>query len=113
MNNLLDVWLRLVTKCNERGIPLAMVRDPKTKIGSVTVTLVVVSAGLCSICILLMLASAIAKLTGWFTLNESTLKQIQSASDASFQFLIAALSAQFGRRFESKKQQVTLEKEGQ
>lgn len=111
--DLIDKIKQVIINANEKGINLPMIKDPKTKIGSVTVTLVVVSAGLSTICILLMLASAIAKLTGWFILTESTLRQIQSASDASFQFLIASLSAQFGRRFESKKQQIILEKEGQ
>lgn len=43
-NSIIEWWKTLTQKMNENGVPLPMVRDPLTKIGSVSLTLVVVSA---------------------------------------------------------------------
>lgn len=40
-------WKEFVGRMNEKGVPLPTVRDPKTGIGSVSLTLVAISFGLC------------------------------------------------------------------
>lgn len=37
-------WTKLVDKMNSRGVPLPTVRDPKTGVGSISLTLVFVSS---------------------------------------------------------------------
>lgn len=44
LQTLLKKFKKLVLLCNSYGIPLPLVRDPKTKIGSVSLTLVFVSS---------------------------------------------------------------------
>ena len=44
LKKLLDNWNILVTKANATGIPLPLVRDPKTGRGDVALTLVVLSS---------------------------------------------------------------------
>ncbi len=44
LRHLGKVWQILVKNCNERGIPLPLIRDPKTKRGDVALTLVVISS---------------------------------------------------------------------
>jgi len=39
-------WLTFVREMNEKGIPIPFIRDPVHKIGSVSLTLVVISAAL-------------------------------------------------------------------
>ena len=108
--DLIASWKQAVINLNEKGIPLPMVRDPKTKKPSATLTLVVVSAGLCIISILFMLSTSVAKLTTDFTLNPETLAEIKQAFDSSFQFLIVAISAYLGRKLQrDPKGELTME----
>lgn len=44
INDLIQHWKELVSKANDRGIPLPMVRNPNTLEGDVALTLVVVSS---------------------------------------------------------------------
>src|ERR1017187_1193067 len=44
--NIIDWWKSFVGNMNQKGIPLPMIRDPKTGIGSVSLTLVFVSFNL-------------------------------------------------------------------
>lgn len=39
-----EQWLKFVAQMNEKGIPLPTLRDPKTKEGSVTLTLLFISS---------------------------------------------------------------------
>lgn len=98
--DLIAKWKNFVEKMNSNGIPLPTARDPKTKTGSVTFSLVVVSAGLCVMTILLMLGTSVAKLSSDFVLNPETASQIHDAFVSSFQFLIASLSAYLGRKMQ-------------
>lgn len=41
---LLKIWRRFVVGCNELGVPLPLIRDPKTKRGDVALTLVFLSS---------------------------------------------------------------------
>jgi len=42
-------WLEFVRGLNERGFPIPVIRDPKTKLGSVSLTLVFISFNFCLI----------------------------------------------------------------
>ena len=99
--NLIQKWKVFVEKMNEKGVPIVVARDPKTKEGSVTLTLVVVSAGMCMASVGIMLATSIAKIHSDFTLTPETSAQIHDAFGSSFQFLIASLGAYLGRKFQS------------
>jgi hypothetical protein len=98
--NLISKWKEIITKMNSSGIPAPTVRDPKTGLGSVTCTLVVVSAGLCTGSILLMLGTCLAKISNDFVLNPETAAQIHDAFVSSLQFLIASLGAYLGRKMQ-------------
>lgn len=100
LKDLLQKWKNFISDMNDKGIPVPTARDPKTKTGSVTFSLVVFSAGLCGLAILFMLGSAVAKLTGFMVINVETVSQIKAGFDSSFQFLIASLSAYLGRKFQ-------------
>ena len=103
---------KLIQAMNEKGIPLPMIRDPKSKGGSLTVTLVTVSAGLCTFTILFMLATIISKLTGSFSINETTLPHLREAFYSSIQFLIVSLGGYLGRKLQrSENGKITLEEE--
>lgn len=109
---LVKKWKSFVLYLNDTGLPLPMIRDPKTKTASVTLTLVVMAATLCGISILFMLGSAVAKLTGFLVLNVETVAQIKTGFDCSFQFLIAALSTYTARKFQrDSKGSLTVEEE--
>ena len=45
LSKFLILWRELIRLANTKGIPLPTVRDPKTGIGSVSLTLVVLSSG--------------------------------------------------------------------
>lgn len=100
LSDLKQKWVDFVNRMNKYGIPVPTARDPKTGKGSVTASLVVFSAGLFGVCILFMLASAVAKLAGLFALTDLTIAQVKTAADYSFQFLLAALGAYLGRHLQ-------------
>lgn len=93
-------WIEFVNRMNKYGVPVPVVRDPRTGKGSITAALVVFSAGLFGFCILFILASTVAKWAGFFTLTEISLTQIKTAADYSFQFLLAALGGYLGRHLQ-------------
>lgn len=95
-----DKWLAFVDKMNKHGVPVPTVRDPRTGKGSITAALVVFSAGMFGLCIVFMLASAVAKWAGLFILTTESLLQIKTAADYSFQFLLAALGGYLGRHLQ-------------
>jgi hypothetical protein len=97
---LMQKWAAFVDRMNRLGIPVFTVRDPKTGTGSITAALVVFSAGLFGLCIIFLLATAITKTAGLFTLTEVTVSQVKMAADYSFQFLLAALGAYLGRHLQ-------------
>lgn len=96
-NDLKTKWLEFVDKMNRLGVPVPTVRDPKTGQGSITAALVVFSAGLFGLCIVFLLATAIAKWAGAFVLTDATMAQVKMAADYAFQFLLAALGGYLGR----------------
>jgi hypothetical protein len=46
MEDLKAKWIQLARSMNEKGIPIPVIRDPKTGTGSVSLTLVFISANL-------------------------------------------------------------------
>jgi hypothetical protein len=99
-------WKEFVNSMNTRGIALPMARDPKTGEGSVAVTLVVVSGGLCTMTVLMMLASIISKLTGFFAINDQTINSMREAFYSSIQFFIAAYAGYLGRKFQKDEKSI-------
>lgn len=100
LSQLKEKWIAFINKMNKYGIPVPVVRDPRTGKGSITAALVVFSAGIFGFCILFMLASAVAKWAGVFILTAESLLQVKTAADYSFQFLLAALGGYLGRHFQ-------------
>jgi hypothetical protein len=93
-------WIDFTNKMNRLGIPVPTARDPLTGKGSITAALLVFSAGLFGLCIVFMLASAIAKWAGAFVMTTEALLQVKTAADYSFQFLLAAYGGYLGRYFQ-------------
>jgi hypothetical protein len=110
-SDVVQKWKDLVDTANSKGIPMPMVRDPKSGLGSITATLVVVSSGLCAISILMMLAVFLSKMTAFFTLNDATFNIMKEAFSSSMQFFIAAIGAYLGRKMQKTGNDVVLEKE--
>lgn len=98
--NLIAKWKLFVDKMNTKGIPIPVARDPKTGKGSVTLSLVVFSAGLCGVSILMMLGTSVAKLSTNFVLNQETANQIHDAFVSSLEFLVASLGGYLGRKMQ-------------
>lgn len=107
----LSLWRNVVSRANSHGIPLPMVRDPKTGRGSITATLVVLSSCLAALSIIMMLAVFVAKITSWFVLTDTTLSSVKEAFSASMQFYIASLAAYLGRKIQSNKNAVSVSSE--
>lgn len=85
---------QIIRKMNEKGIPLPMVRDPKTGVASVSLTLLFLSSFYVQV-------SIVNKFAKWFDgVN----------TDSSLEFFIACASLYFGRNF-SKRFQSDSEKE--
>jgi hypothetical protein len=98
--DLIAKWKTFVEKLNSQGIPLPTLRDPKTKVGSITYTLVVVSACMCVVSVMLMQGTVFAKLKSDFVLNAETANQIHDAFTSSLQFFMACLGAYLGRKMQ-------------
>ena len=109
--SLIEKWKEIISKANEKGVPVPTARDPKTKEGSASFSLLVVSAGLCVISILMMLGVAISKLSGVFTVNADTLNSVQNAFMASLQFFGACGALYFGRKYQKDGNKIELSQE--
>lgn len=64
---------QFISKMNEKGIPVPMIRDPKTGIGSVTLTLVFISANVVLVSLLNSFANIfkgvdVANSLAWFSI---------------------------------------------
>lgn len=98
--NLMEKWKELVGKVNSKGIPLPMARDPKTGLGSIAVSLLIVSGGLCAITILMMLATIVSKLSNAFSINENTMGMMREAFWSSLQFFGVTYAGYLGRKMQ-------------
>lgn len=106
--SLIEKWKDFVLKMNEKGFPVPTARDPKTKKGSVSFSLVVVSGGLCSISILMMIGVALSKLSNLFNVNPESMTSLQNAFFASLQFFGACAALYFGRKFQRNDKQIDI-----
>lgn len=79
----IKAWIQ---KMNEYGIPLPMVRDPKTQKASVSLTLVFLSSFYVQV-------SIVNKFAKWFD---------GVSADSSLEFFIACASLYFGRNLSKK-----------
>ena len=99
--SLTEKWLKFVNNMNGKGVPVPLARiDGKP---SASFSLVVVSAGLCTISILMMLGVAISKLSGIFVVNPESMTSVENAFMASLQFFGACGALYFGRKFQTDK----------
>ena len=95
MDKVIAWWTQFVNKMNEQGIPVPMIRANGK--ASITATLVVISSFLMAVPIIIMVATVITRIGGWFTLNEANQAQLMNAFSAAIQMHIAALGAYLGR----------------
>lgn len=87
IENLKNKWVEFVDKMNSLGIPVPMVRNPKTGYASVSLTLVFISFNV-------WLVSIVGKAAGFFGgVNP----------DQAFNMVIAAFSLYFGRNLSLSK----------
>lgn len=93
-------WKNFVAKLNSKGIPFPMVRDPKTGMGSVSLTMVVVSFGAMVVPIGMALALAVNKWGGFFDSDASALTDIKEAFWMAFETAGLSTSLYFGRKFQ-------------
>ncbi len=79
-------WAQLVNKMNSKGIPLPTVRDPKTGLGSISLTLVFVS----SIFVIIGIVGKWAKVAGDIDMNNA------------MEFFYTSCALYFGRQWQMK-----------
>lgn len=83
---LYDKWKIAVDKANSMGVPLPTVRDPKTGMGSISLTLVFIS----SLLVIIGIVGKWSKIAGEIDMNNA------------MEFLYASLSLYFGRQWQNK-----------
>lgn len=88
-------WFKFVSSMNEAGIPLPTLRDPKTKKGSVTFTLLFISS-----CILI-----VALLNSF----ANVFKGVDTSN--AIQFFLICYGGYLGRKFQTKETKDTAEEE--
>ena len=69
MNNILEKWKQFVRDMNSKGIPVPMVRDGKTGVGSVSLTLVFASFNIWLVSIIGKASGALGGIDPSQTLN--------------------------------------------
>ncbi len=79
-------WKHLVNKMNNKGVPLPTVRDPKTGLGSISLTLVFVS----SVLVIVGIVGKWAKIAGEIDMNNA------------MEFLYTSCALYFGRQWQMK-----------
>ncbi len=111
MTDLLDKWKNLVNTLNEKGIPIPTARDPKTKVGSVSFTMLAVSFGLMSLCTGMSIGLIVSKWAGFFTDNADALMSLKEGFFMAFQMSGLSAGLYWGRRLTvSKSGTVELDK---
>lgn len=86
-------WAKLVQTLNEKGIPVPYLRDPTTKISSVSLTLMSIAFGM-------WLIGIIGRVSGLLDGVDV---------DSAFNMFIATASLYFGRRLKSENGKIELE----
>lgn len=93
-------WKELVVTLNEKGIPLPMARDPQTKAGSVSLTMVTVSFGLMTGCAILAAALVVNKWTKFFDDDAIAITSLKEAFSMAFQMASLSCGLYWGRKFQ-------------
>lgn len=101
-------WKEFVNKLNSKGIPFPMVRDPKSGMGSVSLTMVATSFGVMVIAIIMALALAVNKWGGFFDSDANALNDIKEAFWMAFEAAGLSTSLYFGRKFQRDDKKVEL-----
>lgn len=83
---LFNKWKQFVRDMNEKGIPVPTIRDPKTKFGSISLTLVFIS----SVIVIAGIIGKSAGVLGGLDMN------------AAMEFFWTAVSLYWGRQFQTK-----------
>ena len=104
-------WLKFVNALNELGIPIPMARDPKTKLGSVSLSMVCVSFGLMAACVVLAILLVVNKLANFFTTPDSSLASLKEAFWMAFQMSSLSAGLYWGRKFQKDDKKISLEDE--
>lgn len=81
---LYDKWKKLVNRANKYGVPLPTVRDPKTGIGSISLTLLTISASL----VVIGIVGKWSKIAGAIDMNNA------------MEFFYTACALYFGRQWQ-------------
>lgn len=101
MKDFINKWKKFIASMNSKGVPMPMIRDPKSGMGSVSLTLVFVSFNVWLISIIGKAAGALGGMDTNQTLN---------------MFMVTA-GLYFGRKFQKDEKGVIVEtsenKEGQ
>jgi hypothetical protein len=95
LNDAKSKWSKFVSSLNDQGVPVPMIRDPKTGKGSVSLTLVFVSFNVC-------LISFFGRAAGFFGGVSQT---------ESFNMFLAACGLYFGRKFQKDGSKVEVSEE--
>lgn len=98
--DVLNKWKEFVGSLNSKGIPLPMARDPQTGQGSVSLSMVIVSFGIMSICSLTAAALVVNKWTGFFDADASAVASLKEAFSMAFQMSALSASLYWGRKFQ-------------
>jgi len=107
-----EKWKEIVRKANENGIPLPMARDPQTKTGSVSLTMVIVSFGLMAGCTLVAIALVVNKWANFFADEATALASLKEAFFMAFQMATLSCGLYWGRKFQrDEKGKISLEAE--
>lgn len=110
LSKIASKWRKFVNDMNERGIPVPTARDPKTKQGSVSFTMVCVSFGLMTICCLFAIALVVNKLGGFFDNDANSIAALKEAFLMAFQMAGLSAGLYWGRKFQrDEKGAVTIE----
>lgn len=86
ISELKNKWFAFVERMNEKGIPVPTIRDPKTKFGSISLTLVFIS----SVIVIAGIIGKSAGVLGGLDMN------------AAMEFFWTAVSLYWGRQFQTK-----------
>lgn len=92
INGLKDKWFELVNKMNSRGVPIPLIRDAKTGLGSMSLTLVFLSFNV-------WLMSVLGKLAGYFGGIDT---------NSCLNMFLACAGLYWGRKFQSDGKKVEL-----
>lgn len=93
MGNLTKKWKDIINKCNSHGIPVPLIRDPKSGLGSVSLTLAFLSFNVWLVSIIGKAAGALGGIDTAQTMN----------------MVIICFSLYFGRKFQKDDKGIIVE----